>query len=197
MSHVVIKLEPYCWSNSYFLSSFGHMFTIVALVPYAVPFINNMILNKNASFTTFYLLFYAKLITMKAHIVQGIINWKRPFPECIPSIMSECGFPDPGIVFLIASVMISIFMTLVKYDAKLKYSYNKSLLEHILPFFKILRGIVGEIVFLIVQIITYCLVYNLAFLASASQIILSILYTTFLMLPMFWLVLKNMPKDYL
>jgi len=196
MNTIIKKSEPYCWSGNKPLSIFGPMFTIVSVIPYAVPFINNMILSKKSSFCAVYLMIYMKVITAIAHILQSIIMWKRPFPECSPSILTKGGFPDPGIVYLWASALTSIFLSTM-HPGKNKIKIEKAiplLIGRVLIVF--IRKNKG-IIFLTGQIAVYLVVYNLAYLASLLQILLSILYATVVMIPMFWLIKINMPKRYL
>ena len=196
MNTIIRKSEPYCWSGNKPLSIFGPMFTIVSVIPYAVPFINNMILSKQSSFCAVYLMVYMKVITAIAHILQSIIMWKRPFPECSPSILTKGGFPDPGIVYLWASALTSIFLSTMhsKRNKIIKEVARTVLLSRFLIVF--VRKNKG-VIFLTGQIAVYLVVYNLAYLASLLQIVLSILYATAVMIPMFWLIKTNMPKRYL
>lgn len=202
MDNIIMKTEPYCWSGNKLLSHFGHTFTIVSIIPYSVPFINNIIVSKKSTFCGFYLMVYMKVVTALAHILQDAIMWERPHPECTPSIISPGGFPDPGIVYLWASVLTSIFLSVVR--KKRDYEREKKELDDLechnsilnIMLFRMLNK-KKSIVLLCGQIALYLVVYNFAYLASLTQILLSVVFASFFMIPMFWLIIINMPIEYL
>jgi len=201
MKNVVVTLEPFCWTKGGIFSFLGPTFTIVSMVPYALPFVNCLIVGHNPTFYTIYLMIYVKLVTVLAHIMQGIIQWERPYPECTPSILTRNGFPDPGLVYLWSSALTGLFLFYRNKSSAATNSWSRGVYEELIEskivktlrkmklmmlswevagIIKIFKEIKTPMIFGI-QIIGYLAIYKMAFLASTLQIILSALFSTIMM----------------
>ena len=204
MNNITITSEPFCWTSSGIFSFLGPAFTIVSVIPYAIPFINTLLVCKKTSVLSIYLMIYMKVITCIAHITQGVIKWKRPYPECIPSILVDNGFPEPGLVYLWSSALTNVFLYYFDYDSgavtvatadadavsnhkaqqfvkkKIKYNSIKKITVRIKRHLRLLC-----------QLIFYMIVYRMAYLASTPQILLSIVYSTIVMGSMFYFLVFN------
>lgn len=230
MKSILIKTEPFCWPDVKIIKLFGPAFTIVSIIPYAVPFINNLIVGHDLDFITIFLLLYMKIITMVSHILQSIIAWERPVDKCIPSVLTKYGFPDPGIVYLWCTLISNIFLSWRKavkkrrIRSKRRYNQNRShglksshkstvakkknskpnisyQLLYPFIFFAEDRMIlisklknVKRLILAIGQILLYFFIYWMAYLASVTQIFLSVLFSSVAMAFIIWFILNNDPE---
>lgn len=194
INNVTMITEPFCWPNSGILSIFGPILTIISMVPYAIPFINALVIKNKFTLCGCYLTIYIKITTTFAHVLQLHIASNRPIPECIPSFISFYAIPDPGIVYILSSMIMVIFLKLNETPRIFIELYsNFSLNVNSIIF--ICATIIKADLLLYGQIILYLIIYNTCYLATVSQIMYAVLYSIISMAFVIFIMMLQFPKN--
>lgn len=178
INNLTVINEPFCWPKDSYLSPFGPVFSIVSFLPYVSPifdFRSNIDVKSHENYQKMFSdmktiehIYHAMLVyaaVLMSHILQSIIGSSRPVVECVPSFLSANAIPDPGLVSIFCSAMISIGTG---------------------------RNDIKQISILSIKIIIYLFVYNTAGLATFAQIFMTAIFS--LIYVVFYIIIRYLSK---
>lgn len=107
--HIHVYNIATCWNDKSFFGFLGPTFAIIGLVPLTMPFIHGLMIYHRHKLIMFLLMLYTHVLLFACELLGKYIAQKKPYPECVSFLMSECGMPCPKLVYITAVATISLY----------------------------------------------------------------------------------------
>lgn len=189
---MTLDYDPRCYPTSGFLHGFGRALYYITAAPFALFFLNTLILVHRSGYTikSVFLIILFKTVLIFSSGIQIGIGSVRPIPQCVPWYFTRNAIPDPNIVYIWGMmILIVYYFVYVK-----KWRRGRSRLGHIpmciepviqmymanLKWLRIIR--------IVVEVLLYHVIYYSVGLATGWQILVTVVWTTGILIPMIYAV---------